>query len=527
MAEQITKKQLVNLLLEKGVLVTPELLENVDKVIAGETLSKINSDLSEDFLVLNETVAQLMKEKKFENVNWQELEKVTVASEKKKSSQAYDKFMDILETSPEKKEESKEQFPVEVIFSYDQAAKSRKMQDFVNYYNLRFNALEEMLKTRKELKNLSTINRTLQKKERETVSIIGMVLDKQYTKNNNCILSIEDPTGIIKVLVNKNKPDLFSQARDLVLDEMIGICGVKGDDIIFSTSIVLPDVPLLDDIKKSPDEVYAVFLSDIHVGSTNFLEKEFLKFINWIKGKSGSETQRQIAGKVGYIFIIGDLVDGVGVYPNQESELVIKDIYEQYKKCAEYLNLIPKHIKLIICPGNHDAMRISEPQPALSKEYAAPFHEIENAILVSNPAFVNIHSKDNFSGLDVLLYHGYSFDFFVANVDSIRNQGGYDRADLVMKFLLRRRHLAPTHASSLFVPDSHHDPLVISKIPQIFATGHIHKTSVSHYKNITLLCGSCWQSKTSFQEKVGHHPEPCRVPVINLKTRQVKVLKFG
>jgi DNA polymerase II small subunit len=149
-----------------------------------------------------------------------------------------------------------------------------------------------------------------------------------------------------------------------------------------------------------------------------------------------------------------------------------------------------------------------------------------NVTMLSNPSYVNIHSSDSFSGFDVLLYHGYSFDYYVANVDMIRNQGGYDRADLIMRFLLKRRHLAPTHKSTLYIPDTQKDPLVIDKIPDFFVTGHIHKCSVSTYRNVTLISGSCWQSKTAFQEKVGHNPEPCRVPLVNLKTRAIKILRF-
>jgi len=115
----------------------------------------------------------------------------------------------------------------------------------------------------------------------------------------------------------------------------------------------------------------------------------------------------------------------------------------------------------------------------------------------------------------------------VANVDSIRGKGGYDRADLIMKFLLKRRHLAPTHTSTLFVPYTDVDPLFIDIVPDFFVTGHIHKSTVSKYRNVTLISGSCWQSKTDFQEKVGHHPEPCRVPIVNLQTREAKILKFG
>ena len=70
------------------------------------------------------------------------------------------------------------------------------------------------------------------------------------------------------------------------------------------------------------------------------------------------------------------------------------------------------------------------------------------------------------------------------------------------------------------------DSLMIKKIPDFFVTGHIHKANVGSYNNITTICCSCWQSKTSFQEKVGHNPEPSRVPIVNLKTREVKMLKF-
>ena len=96
-----------------------------------------------------------------------------------------------------------------------------------------------------------------------------------------------------------------------------------------------------------------------------------------------------------------------------------------------------------------------------------------------------------------------------------------------MKFLLLKRHLAPSYTSTPYVPDTNSDSLVIEKIPDFFVTGHIHKSAVAKYRGVTLISGSCWQSKTAFQEKVGHNPEPSRIPVVNLKTRDVKILKFG
>ena len=172
-------------------------------------------------------------------------------------------------------------------------------------------------------------------------------------------------------------------------------------------------------------------------------------------------------------------------------------------------------------------MRIAEPQLPIYKDFAESLYDLPNAIMVSNPSIINIHTSDNFPGFDVLVYHGYSFDFYLAEVESIRSKGGYDRADLLMKFLLQKRHLAPSYTSTLYVPDTKLDFLVISKVPDFFVSGHIHKAAAANYKNVTLISCSCWQSKTSFQEKVGHNPEPSRVPIINLQTRNIKMLKFG
>ncbi|MFQ5772101.1 MAG: metallophosphoesterase [bacterium] len=314
--------------------------------------------------------------------------------------------------------------------------------------------------------------------------------------------------------------------KNIVLDETIAIKGVNGQNIVFANNIYWPDIPNRE-LKKSPDEAYALVLSDLHVGSKNFLLEDFNKLLRWLNCNLGNEKQKEIAKKVKYIFIVGDLVDGCGIYPEQDSELLIKDIYKQYEECARLLKQIPLNMNIIICPGNHDAMRLAEPQLALYKDFSKPIYELPNVTVVSNPAIVNIHSSNNFSGFNVLLYHGYSFDYFVANVDSIRNSGGYDRADLIMKFLLQRRHLAPTHTSTLYIPDTKKDPLVIDLIPDFFITGHIHKSIAANYKNVTMVSGSCWQSKTAFQEKVGHNPEPSRAPIVNLQTREVKILKFG
>jgi len=521
------QKEVVSFFLENNIFISPDIINEINieddiEKLNSLILSKITSD---EFLLLNKDIYNLLLNKNILNINWLEFERLKVISEKERGDKLYKKFIDYI--VGEEKETKLDISDVKILFSYKEESKKREIQDFVSFFNSRYKILENILKNRQELQNIMSINRILNKKEKEKISLIGIVDDKKITKNNNILLKLEDQTGSISVLINKNKTDLLNIAKDIVLDEVIGVVGVSGGNIVFANNIIHPDVPINKELKKSPDEDYAICLSDLHFGSSYFLSEDFNKFLKWINGKTGNENQREIAKKVKYIFIIGDLVDGVGIYPNQDKELIVKDIYEQYNGCAELLKQIPKHIKLIICPGNHDAMRIAEPQPVLYKDFAASIWDLPNTILVSNPALVNIGAKKGFPGFDVLMYHGYSFDYYMANVESIRNNGGYERADLMMKFLLQRRHLAPTHKSTLYIPDVKTDPLVIIKIPDFFMTGHIHYSSVSNYRNITMICGSCWQSKTAFQEKVGHHPQPSRVPIINLQTRDVKILKFG
>jgi DNA polymerase II small subunit len=86
--------------------------------------------------------------------------------------------------------------------------------------------------------------------------------------------------------------------------------------------------------------------------------------------------------------------------------------------------------------------------------------------------------------------------------------------------------LAPSHGSSLYFPSQNDDPLVIKQIPDIFLSGHTHKSAVSYYNNILTISCSCWESKTAFEEKMGNEPDFCKVPIFNLKTRSIKILDF-
>lgn len=539
-----TKKQIIEFFLKNGLLLSQGAIDFLkDKDLQEELENLITKVDTKKFILISKDILEHFKDLDEVNINWLDFDKAKVLVEKNKSSKMYEKFIDHL--SQEKKQlettENKVDISLEAIHkdylkdkvktleSYEEDSKKRDVQDFITYFNNRFKELKEILLERNELKNLMSIQRIKNKRDREKISIIGIVMEIKTTKNDNLIITLEDTTGTIKVLINKTRPELFEKGKYIVLDEVIGISGVNGENIIFADDLIFPDIPLTKNFKKSPNEEYMIILSDLHVGNNTFMREEFEKFLKWIRGEIGNEVQKDVAKKVKYIVVAGDIVEGAGIYPNQEDDLDIQNIYEQYQESARLLSRIPKDKIIIISPGNHDAMRISEPQPPLYKDFAEELWKLPNVVMVSNPSTIKIGQTRNFEGFDILIYHGYSYDYYADNVESIRllEPSISDRADLIMKLLLQKRHLAPSHTSTLYIPETKLDPLIIRKIPDFFISGHIHKSKISSYRNINIISGSCWYPISEFQEKVGHVPEPCRVPLINLKNRKIKMMNFS
>jgi len=431
----------------------------------------------------------------------------------------------------EKKESEKSEFKgfklgnLKILSNYPSLKKKIEVGDFTKYFRARYSELRNFLQERKELEGLSSINKINGK--RQSVSIIGLVFEKRVTKNKNILLDVEDLTGRIRVLVNKNRAEIYDIARDILVDDVIGIKGFGNREIIFANEIVYPEAFLSEKITLDRDEKIA-FISDIHVGSNNFLEKNFLKFIDWLNGNYGDEEQREESKKIKYLLITGDSVDGVGIFPGQEDLLDIKDIKKQYDKLAEYLKKIRKDIKIIMCPGQHDAVWVAEPQPPIGEDYAKSLHELENLIFVSNPAMIEIGNGEGNGkrGIKILMYHGASMSNYVNEIERLRIGRAHDNPSLVVKELLKRRHLCSIHSSVTYVPSENRDFLLIHEIPDIINTGDFHKTGIDVYNNILIICNSCWQKITPFEEKVGNKPDYCKVPIFNLKTREIKIMDF-
>ena len=519
------KGEVVQSLMQKGYLVSPDVFDSsfeIEKII---NLLEENLFLDKP-LIINRHILESLGIFKKLSVNWDEIERARVFLEKGRSRIEYDNFLELINVKKIVKEEQALKSSVKIIKDYIKPDKKIDLQDFVEYFRNRYKVLRDILEKRQELRDVISINKVLNKKDKEKATIIGIVMNKEITKNSNFIFDIEDLTGRIKVIVGKNDFELYNTCKEVSLDEVIGIVGSFSKGVLFGRRVVFPDIPLTKELKKSPDECYLICTSDIHVGSRLFYKEDFLNFIEWVNGNVGEEKQKEIARKIKYITMTGDLVAGIGVYPGQDNDLEIKDIREQYRELANLLSKIRKDVLIILCPGDHDSVRVSEPQPILDKEFAPELFEIENVILVTNPGFINLHSSEDFSGFDVILYHGKSFVYYADNIESIRSNGWTSRGDLIMKYLLQRRHLSPTHTATLYVPDAKNDFLIIDNIPDFIITGHLHQISNIVYRNVSLIGCGCWEGLTPYQEKTGSKTDTAKVTLINLKSREIKILNF-
>lgn len=408
---------------------------------------------------------------------------------------------------------------VKVLSAGCKVGKKLKVEDFVISFRNRFLEMRRILQERPDMDNLISIDKLSNLKQ--GVSLIGMVTEKRSTKNKNIIFDIEDLTGSTKLLVSCGKEELYKKAEDVPLDSVLGFKCSGNKEMLFVNDIIFPDATLAER-KKALVEEYALFIGDIHFGSKNFMQENFLKFIDYLNGHLPNTPE---VSKIKYLFILGDLITGVGNYPNQERDLEIADIEDQFAGISELLGKIRKDIRIIISPGNHEGVRLMEPQPIYDEKYAWSLYDLPNVILTENPAFVNIAAKGPFYGFNILTYHGFSYNFFANNISRLMKGKAVNSPEKIMEYLLKFRHLAPTHGSVQYFPcekDNH----IIREVPDIFVSGHLHKSGVSYYNNVLLISTSTWESLTPYQEKFGNIPDHCKVPILNLKTRAVKILDF-
>ena len=381
------------------------------------------------------------------------------------------------------------------------------VEGYGSLFASRFLKLKKIISNRPEAKMLKTISTVVSVKSNDDMYICGLLSERRVERNITKLI-IDDPSGSIETIVFDK--DLQKIAATLLTDQFVMeriSFGKNGGFIV--KDIITPDIPEHAP-NRSKTETYAVFLSDLHIGSMYFMEKELNDFISWLSSPD------PIARKIRFVLICGDVVDGVGIYPNQDKELDFVDIHEQLKKTAELLSKIPEHIKVFVTPGNHDPGRRALPQPAIPEIYNSDLWNQKNISMLGNPAMISLN------GVKVLMFHGQSID------DVVRTTPGlsYDKPAQVMRYLLQARHLSPIYGSLTPLAPELDDMMIIDEVPDIFHAGHVHVVDLDLYRGVLILNSGAWQHQTPFQTGVGITPTPGMAVIVNLKTFKVYTKDF-
>jgi len=406
-----------------------------------------------------------------------------------------------------------------VMEEYDVTGKSNssgKVDDFLKLFRSKYELLSGMLKNRHNLnpiplKSLSSTS------DKEKVDVIGMVSKKWITKKGHTAFELEDLDYKCIALVMEKDKDLVEKAQRVIEDNVIGVKGTKwGKDFIIIKEFYWPDLPIKAS-KLISEEVYSGCISDLHIGSNLFFEDQFKKLLDYLNGKNLTLKQQERVGKIQYLFVVGDNVAGIGVYPNQYDELIIKDVYGQYERFEELMLQIPEYIQVFVCPGQHDAVRRAEPQPGIDKEFVPQLSKLRNFHFISSPSWVETE------GLKNLVYHGPSVHDLISSVSFL----SMTKPEEAMIELLKKRDLMPKYGGkNPYVPEGK-DYMVIKEEPDLVWFGDVHHKGYATYRGTTIINSGCWEGQTDFQKKIGHVPTVCSFPIINLKNRQISEIHFS
>ncbi len=385
---------------------------------------------------------------------------------------------------------------------------------YSNLFKSRLKKMKRILRENPEVGGVIDIGKLSYLRTDEDVTIIGLVNSKRETPKGY-MFEVEDSTGIIKVFINRRNEDA-KKFFQIMPDAVVAFRGrPSGRNIFFANRMYIPDVPKFRKSKPPLEEkVYAVLLSDLHVGSNKFCETAFMRFLEWLNGEVNNRAEEELVSRIKYLVLAGDVVDGVGIYPGQYDELAIPDIFDQYEALANLLKNVPEHIHTFIGPGNHDAARTALPQPGFYEEYARPIFKLKNTTIISNPAVLRLH------GRDFLIYHGRGIEDVV---NMIPNRSHHRPAEATVD-LLKLRHLAPTFGEKVPIAPDPEDLLVIENVPDLFQTGHVHVMEYQTYNGVFVINAGTWQAQTEFQKMVNIIPTPARVPIIDVETAKLRAV---
>ena len=146
-------------------------------------------------------------------------------------------------------------------------------------FSSRFNKLKRIISERPESKMLKAISVVKSTKLENDVYVCGLVTARSAERNITKLV-LEDPSGSFEGIIFDD--ELQKTAGTLLIDQfvMVRVATAKNSGLMIK-DLIMPDLPD-QKINKSESEVYAVFLSDLHIGSKYFMEEELVEFVKWM-----------------------------------------------------------------------------------------------------------------------------------------------------------------------------------------------------------------------------------------------------
>src|SRR3989344_850668 len=185
------KEQILQQCLKKGILLDSEALEFL---ISFNDLTKISLIVER----LGNLPVKIVNKK---TIN----EAIYVTEERKNGGRFEQRDYELIEPN------------ARIVSSWVFPARKIVVGDFVKHFRSRFMEISKILQSRAESENLVSIDRI--SGNRQSISVIGMVVDKRITKNKNIMLEIEDLTGRSVFLANQNKKEVYEVAKEVILDD--------------------------------------------------------------------------------------------------------------------------------------------------------------------------------------------------------------------------------------------------------------------------------------------------------------------
>lgn len=344
---------------------------------------------------------------------------------------------------------------------------------YVDMFRSRLERMSSIIRSRPDFFQIEKLNaiKTPTSGKKVLAKVVGLVVSKKVSGDYTS-LTLEDDSGYLRLMCTD---EAMRKVEEVLIDEFVLVEVESLPRAYYARNVYHPDLP--ERAKRiSNKRIYAVFASDLHVGSPDFDEVAFLRMIGWLNGDFG---ELEIVSRVGYLILNGDLVENPLARDGHLNKMGVGFYYDML---AGYLSKIKRPVKVFIVPGEVDATRMALPQPAIIRRYARRLYEMKDVLMLGNPSMISLN------GVIVLLYHGQSLDDVFRQLQSTSSS----RPCTGIRALLKARHLAPTYGGLTLLAPEREDLLIVDPVPDIVHCGHVGIPDEDVYRGTLLLSTPSW-----------------------------------